>query len=115
MALNPVYFASSIIGGLGLFVVWLWMRQVRHWSFPVRRRSFHYDRVTEAVEGLADRGPSGKTDEGERAEAAAAEGEAKEEAEEEAEPERPAPEPKRPSSLWDRMKLHLYTYQKRPR
>lgn len=113
MALNPVYFASSIIGGLGLFVVWLWMRQVRHWSFPVRRRSFHYDRVTEAVEGLADRGPSGKSEE--EREEAAAEAEAEAEGEETAEPERHEPEPAQPSSLWDRMKLHLYTYQKRPR
>ncbi|MFB6070835.1 MAG: hypothetical protein ABEJ76_07405 [Halanaeroarchaeum sp.] len=133
MEVRALYLATSIIGGLGLFVVWLIIRQVRPWKFPVRRRSFEFvSRTQEAMEELAERGPSGRV-EGEPAErpeseAAPAEGEG-EEAETEAEGEEAEteateatveeapgePEPARPESLWDWMKLYLYTYQKRPR
>ncbi|MFB6081355.1 MAG: hypothetical protein ABEJ67_00905 [Halanaeroarchaeum sp.] len=122
MQVSSVYLAMSVIGGLGLFVVWLLIRGVRQWSFPVRRRSFDFVTPTDAIQDLAERGPSGKVDgeiTDEAAEAETEEGEPEEGGEAEADEAEAAEEPDRAAepelTFWERVKMHLYTYQKRPR
>lgn len=90
MAVNLGFIALSMLGGLTLIMVLLIVARIRPWHYPVRYTEFEFpgrERVTE----LASRGPSGE-DEAEFEQ---------EEAEE-------------PQGLWERMKMGLYTYPKRP-
>ncbi|MGM0399307.1 MAG: hypothetical protein ACQEQY_09985 [Halobacteriota archaeon] len=90
MEASTLYLVMSVLGGLGLFAVYLLLRQVRYWPFPVRTTEFSIERDPAVAERAAERGPSG------------------EEGDVEAEPVERGEQ-----SLWDRLKLGLYTYQKR--
>lgn len=91
MEASTLYLVMSVVGGLGLFAVYLLLRRVRYWPFPVRTTEFHIERDAAVSERAAARGPSGE------------EGEVEAEAVDRSE-----------ESLWGRVKRGLYTYQKRP-
>jgi len=93
MDVETLYLVMSVAGGLGLFVVWALMRRVRYWPFPVRTTEFHIEREPGVAERAAARGPSGDEDGDVEADAV----------------------DRGSQSLWDRVKLGLYTYQKRPK
>ncbi|MFB6132550.1 MAG: hypothetical protein ABEJ44_04000 [Halanaeroarchaeum sp.] len=87
------YLVTSVVGGLGLFAVWYLITRVRDWPYPVRTTEFHIERDPEVAKRAADRGPSGEAN-GDTAAEAVDRGE---------------------QSLWDRLKLRLYTYPERPK
>ena len=90
MAVNLGFIAFSVITGAMLILVLLLITRVRPWHYPVRYTNFDYGLRERAAE-LASRGPSG---------------------EEEAEFEQE--EAEEPKGMWDRVKMGLYTYPKRP-
>lgn len=93
MELSTLYIVSGFAGGLGLLVVLYLIGRVRSWPYPVRTTEFKIERREGVAERAAERGPSG-----------AEEGDVEAEAVE-----------REDLSLWERMKLELYTYQKRPK
>lgn len=93
MAMSTLYIVSGVVGGLGLLVVLYLIQHVRSWPYPVRTTEFDIERREGVAERAAERGPSG-------AEAGDVEAEAVDRGDQ---------------SLWDRAKLGLYTYQKRPK
>lgn len=90
MAVNLGYIALSMLGGLTLVLMLLLITRIRPWHYPVRYTEFEYG-VREKAAELASRGPSG---------------EESSEFEEE--------EPEEAEGLWERVKMELYTYPKRP-
>ena len=92
MEVSTVYIAMGLIGGVGLLAVWYVAQHVRSWPFPVRRLEFDLQRDPAVTKRSEERGPSGEEDGDVEAEAVERED----------------------LSLWDRTKLALYTYQKRP-
>lgn len=92
MAMSTLYIVSGLAGGLGLLAVLSLIGRVRSWPFPVRTTEFEIVRREGVAERAAKRGPSG-------AEEGAVEAEAVERGD---------------LSLWERIKLELYPYQKRP-
>lgn len=90
MAVNLGAIALSMLGGVMLVLILLLISRVRPWHYPVRYTNFDYG-VREKAAELASRGPSG---------------------EEESEFEQE--EPEQPEGLWERVKMGLYTYPKRP-
>lgn len=90
MAINPTFFGLSIVGALVVFLVLFIIARARPWHYPVREVDFDFG-VRERTAELLDRGPSGEK-----------EGDVE------------AEETDGPSSLWERVKMGLYTYPKRP-
>ena len=90
MAANLQFITLAMLGGLTLVLILLLISRVRPWHYPVRYTDFDYG-VREKAAELATRGPSGEP-------------EAEFEQEEAEEPE----------GLWERVKMGLYTYPKRP-
>lgn len=93
MEVSAVYIVMSVVGGLGLFAGWYLMTRVREWPYPVRSTEFDIERDPEVAKRAAERGPSGEEN-----------GDVEAEAVDRGE-----------QSLWDRVKLGLYTYPERPK
>ena len=93
MDVNMLFVVASVVGGVGLFLVWFLMGAMRDWSFPARTTEFHIERDPAASERAAELGPSGQAEIETEAEAV----------------------DRGEKTLWDRLKLELYTYQKRPK
>jgi hypothetical protein len=90
MAINFGFLALSLLGGLTLVIILLIVSRVRPWHYPVRYTDFDYG-VRERAKELASRGASGDAAEDFESE-----------------------ETEAPEGLWERVKLGLYTYPKRP-
>ena len=90
MAVNTTFLAMSVVGALVVLFVLFLMTRVRPWHYPVRDTTIDLG-VRERTTELLSRGPSAET-----------------------ETEFEAEEPRQPDSFWERVKLGLYTYPKRP-
>jgi hypothetical protein len=90
MAVNATFLAMWVVGILVLVAVLYLITQVRPWHYPVRDTEIDLG-VRKPTSALGSRGPSGKMPEQFEAE-----------------------EPREPQTRWERVKLHLYTFQKRP-
>lgn len=90
MAVNTAFLALSMTGALVVFLVLYLIATARPWHYPVRETDFDFG-VRERTTELLSRGASGESGGADETE----------EAEE-------------PESFWERVKMGLYTYDKRP-
>jgi hypothetical protein len=90
MAINIGYLGLAAIGWVVLLASLAFVLRVRPWHYPVRYVEFDFG-VREATEKLLLRGPSGKQRE-----------------------ERETQSAEEAKSVWDRVKMGLYTYPVRP-
>lgn len=97
MAINLGFIALNVFAGVVLLLVLFLISRARPWHYPVRYVDFDFGVREKAVE-LASRGPSGGEPEDDEGEA----------------PDHERAESEEPQSFWDRVKMGLYTYPKRP-